>query len=148
MELEFDFNPRDKYDRLLAYIWIDGKNFDSELIRLGYGRAYLRFPFRYFKEFEKIGEEAEKNKVGMWADLEVKKILDADAKDDKKALEKQLKDEDNAILDDLVEVAKDSKIGSEKLDAEFLDRLISLNDEETKPDSLKYTKIREVLEEE
>jgi micrococcal nuclease len=146
VELEFDFNPRDKYDRLLAYVWIDGKNFDSELIRLGYARAYLRFPFRYFKEFEKIGKEAEKNKVGLWADPEVRQLLLADAKEDKKALEEQLKEEDKAILDDLVEVAKDTKIGSEKMDAEILDRLLALDASETN-DAIKYKKVREVLQE-
>lgn len=63
MELEFDYDPRDKYDRLLAYAWIGGVNFNSELIRLGYARAYLRFPFRYFKDFEKIGKESQKNRL-------------------------------------------------------------------------------------
>lgn len=145
VELEFDFNPRDKYDRLLAYVWIDGRNFDSELIRLGYARAYLRFPFRYFKEFEKLGRESEKNKVGMWADAEVKKLLNADAKEDKKALEKQLKEEDIAILDDLIKVVEDTKIGSEKLESEVLDRLLLMADGEETADKAKYTKIREVL---
>lgn len=121
-------------------------NFDSELIRLGYARAYLRFPFRYFKEFEKIGKEAQKDKVGIWADPEVKKILEADAKSDKKALEKQLQEEDTAILDDLIGVAEDSKIGSEKMDAEILDRLLALDNEE-ETNILKYAKIRAILEE-
>lgn len=130
VELEFDFDPRDKYDRLLAYVWLDGVNFDSELIRLGYGRAYLRFPFRYFQEFEMVGREAEKNKLGIWSDPEVKKLLDSDMKEDKKLLEKQLREEDTVIFDELMEVAKDSEIGSEKLDAEVLDRLLALDDEE------------------
>lgn len=146
VELEFDFNPRDKYDRLLAYVWLDNRNFDAELIRLGYARAYLRFPFRYFKEFEKLGKEAEKNKVGMWADLGLKKILNSDAKEDRKALDEQLKDEDKAILDDLVEVAKETKIGSEKIDAEILDRLLALDNGEENPDTLMYTKALKISE--
>lgn len=145
VELEFDFDPRDKYDRLLAYVWLDGVNFDSELIRLGYARAYLRFPFRYFREFEKLGREAERNKVGLWADAEVKKALDADAKEDKKALEEQLRNEDEVILDDLMEIAKGSEIGSEKMDAELLDRLLALETDEEKPNAAKYAKVREVL---
>lgn len=146
VELEFDFDPRDKYDRILAYIWLDGVDFGLELIRLGYGRAYLRFPFRYFKEYERVGREAEKNKIGMWADREVKKFLEADAREDKKALENQLKEEDTAILDDLIEAAEDSEIDSEKLVAEILDRLLALGSEE-EPGTKKYGKIREVLEE-
>lgn len=145
MELEFDYNPRDKYDRLLAYVWIDSVNYNKEMIRSGYARAYLRFPFRYFKEFEKTGREAEKNKMGMWADKEVKKLLDAEFKEDKKALEEQLKEEDVAILDDLIEVAEDPDIASDKLDAEFLDRLLDVEDDD--PGSKKkYTSLRKVFE--
>lgn len=144
IELEFDFNPRDKYDRLLAYVWIGGTNFDLELIRLGYARAYLRFPFRYFKEFEKAGKEAIKNRVGMWADPEMKKALETEAKEDKKALEKQLQEEDKAILDDLIGVAEDPEIGSEKLGAEVLDRLLSAEEETL--ETPKYKKVREALE--
>ena len=129
VELEFDFNPRDKYDRLLAYVWIDGKNFDSELIRLGYGRAYLRFPFRYFKEFEKIGREAEKNKLWLWADPLVKKLLDADAKEDTKALKEQLRKDDDAILDDLVEIEKNTDQDHDKMDMEIIDRLFDFKNE-------------------
>ena len=121
-------------------------NFDLELVHLGYARAYLRFPFRYFKEFEKIGKEAIKNRVGMWADPQMKKMLDTEAKDDKKGLEKQLQEEDKAILDDLIEVTKDPQIGSEKMDAEFLDRLLFV-DNEKKSDTLKYPKVIEFPEE-
>ncbi|MDP2103702.1 MAG: thermonuclease family protein, partial [Candidatus Gracilibacteria bacterium] len=145
VELEFDYNPRDKYDRLLTYVWIDGQNYNKELIRLGYARAYLRFPFRYFKEFEKIGKEAEKNKVGLWSDPEVKKLLDAEAKEDKKALEEQLREEDVAILDDLIEIAEDPEIASDKLDAEFLDRLLDVEDDDP-ISKKKYTTLRKVLE--
>lgn len=143
IDLEFDFNPRDKYDRLLAYVWIDRKNFDSELIRLGYGRAYLRFPFRYFKEFEKIGRDAEKNKLGLWADPEVKKMLDIDAKDDKKTLKETLQKEDNAILDDLVEIEKDSGQDNDKMDMEIIDRLFAfVSDKGVAPSkSVKTSKI-------
>lgn len=146
VDLEFDFNPRDKYDRLLAYVWTQDKNFNAELVRLGYARAYLRFPFRYFKEFEKIGREAEKNKIGMWADPDLKKILNTETKEDKKALEEQLRDEDNAILDDLIEVAKSPEIASEKIDAEILDRLLVSDDNEEKTKPSKYEKVRKVLE--
>lgn len=145
VELEFDFNPRDKYDRLLAYVWIEGKNFDAELIRLGYARSYLRFPFRYFKEFEKIGKEAMKNKIGLWADAEVKKLLDADAKEDKKALEKQLQEEDETILDDLIEVAEEEDVDMQKIESELFDSLF-IFDEEQKSGTQKHTTIQKKSE--
>ncbi len=82
----------------------------------------------------------------MWADLEIKKLLNGDAKEDKKALEEQLKEEDNAILDDLIKVAKDIHIGSEKLDAEIFDRLLAIDDESPELNiAPKYAKVRAIL---
>jgi hypothetical protein len=68
----------------------------------------------------------------------MKKIMNADAQVDKKVLEKQLKEEDMVILDDLLEVAKDAKIGYEKMDTEIIDRLLAFEDEGNIPDSTKY----------
>ncbi len=82
----------------------------------------------------------------MWADLEIKTLLYADAKEDKKALEEQLKEEDNAILDDLIQVAKDIHVGSDKLDAEIFDRLLIREDENPEWNvAPKYAKVRAVL---
>jgi micrococcal nuclease len=36
--LELDAVQRDKYGRLLAYVILDGRRFDDELLELGYGR--------------------------------------------------------------------------------------------------------------
>lgn len=146
MELEFDFNPRDKYDRLLAYVWINGMNFDAELIRLGYGRAYLRYPFRYFKEFEKIGKEAMKNKVGLWADAEIKKLLDVDIREDKQALEKQLQEEDITALDDLLKVVEDDA-DMRKMEIELFESLFIFDEEQKSNTTQQYTKTQKILEE-
>jgi micrococcal nuclease len=35
---------RDKYGRLLAYVYVDGGRFDDELLRLGYGRLLIIKP--------------------------------------------------------------------------------------------------------
>ncbi len=72
-------------------------------------------------------------------------MLDAEAKEDKKALEEQLKEEDVAILDDLIEVAEDPDIASDKLDAEFLDRLLDVEDDSSDAKK-KYAKLRKTLE--
>ncbi len=58
----------DHYGRLLAYaITEDGKNFNLELIRLGYGRAYTRFPFKYQKEFKAAERSAREQGLGLWS---------------------------------------------------------------------------------
>jgi micrococcal nuclease len=57
----------DKYGRTLAYVLTaDGTNFNLELVRLGYGRAYTKYPFRYQRAFEKAERAARKAGLGMW----------------------------------------------------------------------------------
>ena len=70
--LEFESSGRpgggtDKYHRSLAYVFTDdGKNFNLELVRLGYGRAYTRYPFRYQAAFEQAQQDARSGGIGMW----------------------------------------------------------------------------------
>ncbi len=71
--LELDYlNYRDKYDRLLGYVWVDDINFNKLLIEKWYARAYLYFPFRYYKEFENAEKDAKKQKLGIWSSEEMK----------------------------------------------------------------------------
>ena len=44
VRLETDAEVRDKYGRLLAYIYVDGARFDDELLRLGYARLLIIKP--------------------------------------------------------------------------------------------------------
>lgn len=37
--LRFDVTERDRYGRLLAYVWLGGESFNRTLVRLGYARA-------------------------------------------------------------------------------------------------------------
>jgi micrococcal nuclease len=58
---------RDKYNRTLAYVFTDdGMNFNLELVRRGFGRAYTRYPFRYQRAFEDAQREARRAGIGMW----------------------------------------------------------------------------------
>ncbi len=41
VSLETDSEVRDKYGRLLAYVYVDGERFDDELLRLGYARLLI-----------------------------------------------------------------------------------------------------------
>jgi micrococcal nuclease len=72
VRLEFEPPDRpggaiDKYDRMLASVFTpDGKNFNLELVRLGYGRAYTVYPFTQQRTFEKAGRAAKKAGLGMW----------------------------------------------------------------------------------
>ncbi len=42
--LETDVEPRDKYGRLLAYVYVEGARYDDELLRLGLARLLIIAP--------------------------------------------------------------------------------------------------------
>jgi micrococcal nuclease len=65
--LAFDWDLRDHYGRLLAYIYtIDGGCFNAGIIREGYGHAYTRYPFQFMDEFKRLEQEARDGKRGLW----------------------------------------------------------------------------------
>lgn len=67
VRLEYDQQRRDKYGRLLAYVYLlDGAFLNAEIIKQGYGFAYTRFPFKYLEEFRRYEREARENKKGLW----------------------------------------------------------------------------------
>jgi micrococcal nuclease len=69
--LAFDWDLRDRYGRLLAYIYTAaGQCFNAALIREGYGHAYTRFAFRFLEEFRALEQEARREKRGLWGDGE------------------------------------------------------------------------------
>jgi micrococcal nuclease len=67
VRLEFDWQKRDKYGRLLAYVYLlDGTFLNAEIIKQGYGFAYTRFPFKYLEEFRRYEREAREGRRGLW----------------------------------------------------------------------------------
>jgi micrococcal nuclease len=65
--LEFERQRRDRYGRLLAYVYLlDGTFLNAEIIKQGYGFAYTRFPFKHMEEFRRYEREARENRKGMW----------------------------------------------------------------------------------
>jgi len=64
---EFDRQKRDRYGRLLAYVYLlDGTFLNAEIIKQGYGFAYTRFPFKYMEEFRRYEREARDKRKGLW----------------------------------------------------------------------------------
>lgn len=67
VRLEYDWQQRDKYGRLLAYVYLeDGTFLNAEIIKQGYGFAYTRFPFKYLDEFREYEKQARESKLGLW----------------------------------------------------------------------------------
>lgn len=66
MQLEFDKGDhRDKYERLLAYVYIDGKSVQETLLKEGLARvAYVYEPnTKYIDQFRKDEQEAKSEKL-------------------------------------------------------------------------------------
>lgn len=58
---------RDKYGRLLRYIYLpDGTLLDEQIIKQGYGFAYLGFPFSKKDQFAADQQSAQAAKAGLW----------------------------------------------------------------------------------
>lgn len=70
LELDATQDFRDKYGRLLAYVFLeDGTNLNKRLIEEGYAYEYTyKLPYKYQNEFKVAQKYAESNKLGLWAD--------------------------------------------------------------------------------
>ena len=67
IELDPNSDKYDKYDRLLAWIFVDDKLLQEELINLGYGKvAYLYGDYKYTIRLQKDEAIARANKIGIW----------------------------------------------------------------------------------
>ena len=67
VRLEYDWQRRDRYRRLLAYVYLmDGTFLNAEIIKQGYGFAYTRYPFKFLDEFRLYEREAREKKRGLW----------------------------------------------------------------------------------
>ncbi|HEX6984244.1 MAG TPA: thermonuclease family protein [Planctomycetaceae bacterium] len=69
VRLGFDKERRDRYGRLLAYVYVDGVLLNEELIRAGLSKAQLRYPYsnamkRVFRDAE---AEAKAANRGVWS---------------------------------------------------------------------------------
>src|SRR5699024_12815706 len=61
---------RDRYDRLLGYIWIDDNtNFNQLMIEEGFARvAYIQEPnTKYLEQFKEAEKQAEKEGRNIWS---------------------------------------------------------------------------------
>lgn len=67
VKLEFDVQERDKYGRLLAYVYLDNYMYNKELLEKGYAKVATYPPnVKYVEDFTKLQEKAREEKVGLW----------------------------------------------------------------------------------
>lgn len=78
LEYDDDSEKMDKYDRLLAWVFVDGNLLQEELITNGYGKiAYLYGDYKYTKQLEKVQELVSAKNIGIW-DQEAKEKYDVE----------------------------------------------------------------------
>jgi len=76
VELEFEGHRlRGKYGRLLAYVIVDGTNFNLELIRQGLSPYYTKYGHskHYDRQFRSLEKQARKEGLGIWGDPDLTK---------------------------------------------------------------------------
>ena len=67
VRLELDVQERDRYGRLLAYVWVGDVMVNAELVRLGYAQVMTVPPnVRYQQLFLKLQREAREAGRGLW----------------------------------------------------------------------------------
>jgi micrococcal nuclease len=67
VRLELDVQSRDRYGRLLAYVWIGDTMINAELVRLGYAQVMTVPPnVRHQALFLKLQRDARQSGRGLW----------------------------------------------------------------------------------
>ena len=67
VRLEFDTVKRDKYDRLLAYVYIDDVFVNAKMIEEGYAKVYIIPPnVKYADDFLDLQRKAKAGNKGIW----------------------------------------------------------------------------------
>lgn len=67
--LGYDKERRDRYGRTLAYVYVDGRMLNEEILRAGLSEAQLQYPYANAmkKRFKAAEEEARRAGRGMWS---------------------------------------------------------------------------------
>jgi len=66
--LEKDVEDRDRYGRLLRYVWVDNTMVNAELVRLGYAYSYSYPPnLKHQTYLLQMEQEAREHKRGLWS---------------------------------------------------------------------------------
>ncbi|MEB3100597.1 thermonuclease family protein [Ferviditalea candida] len=69
VQLELDVSERDKYGRVLVYLWHDGRMFNEMLLEKGLARVAYVYPpnVKYVDEFRQIQKKAQLAGIGIWS---------------------------------------------------------------------------------
>jgi micrococcal nuclease len=73
INLEFEGQTRGQHGPLLAYVFVDDRNFNLELVRKGLSPYYTKYGFsqRYDKKFREVERYARDHRLNIWGDPEL-----------------------------------------------------------------------------
>lgn len=97
-------NFRDKYSRLLWFVYFDWESFNKKLIEQWFAKAYTNYDFKYLDEYKKAETVAKKNNLWIWA-------INTESKE--KIVEKSLVADKNKKLEAVITIQ--SKLTSKKI---------------------------------
>lgn len=76
IQLTLDVQHRDKYGRLLAYVWISGQMVNAQLVHRGYAQAATYPPnVRYADWLRQIERGAREGQRGLWGDPQAEVVM-------------------------------------------------------------------------
>lgn len=82
VRLEKDITDKDKYDRLLRYVWVGDLFVNDYLVRQGYANVYTYPPdVKYNEQFVQAQQEARENNRGLWAGCSKQEIIEETLKE-------------------------------------------------------------------
>ena len=72
IDLEFESWLKGRYGVLLAYVFVDGKNINLDLVRKGLSPYYIKYgrSQKYDAEFQAAQKQARKEQLNIWGDPE------------------------------------------------------------------------------
>lgn len=67
IQIQYDGSKTDRYGRRLAWIWVDGKLLQKQLVQKGYARVYYIYGnYKYTKTLQATEKVARRKKLGVW----------------------------------------------------------------------------------
>lgn len=81
VKLEFDQEKKDKWKRLLAYVYVDNLLVNAEILKQGYAFLDIRVPnVKHSKELAEAYQQAKKERIGLWKEASAEIITPAQVK--------------------------------------------------------------------
>ena len=83
LEFDNDSDEKDKYNRYLVWVFVDGNLLQKELVKNGLASvAYLYGDYKYTNVLEEVEQDAEDNKLGIWSITASSEVKTAEEKND------------------------------------------------------------------